>query len=209
MKVIYSILESEQYLDDIEGVIFDLDDTLYSEKDYVRSGYSKIADFLAIPSAAQKLWRYFEQRKPAIDLYLSEIGKNDLKEECLSVYRNQVPDIQLYDGVSEMLARLKQRGKKLGIITDGRVEGQQNKITALGLSSLTDDIIITDALGGAEFRKPNQAAFQIMQERWQIPFQKMIYIGDNPLKDFIAPKKLFMNCLFFRNPDGIYIGHAS
>lgn len=103
-----------------------------------------------------------------------------------------------------MLARLKAQGKKLGIITDGRVEGQKNKIAALGLKKLVDDIIITDALGGIEFRKPNEAAFRLMQEKWQLPFKKMIYIGDNPQKDFIAPEKLRMQSMFFCNLDGLY-----
>lgn len=79
---------------------------------------------------------------------------------------------------------IEKTGKKIGIITDGRVEGQKNKIVALGLNNIVDDIIITDELGGIEFRKPNDIAFRVMQEKWQIPFEKMIYIGDNPAKDF-------------------------
>ena len=39
MILINNILESEMYLNDIQAVIFDLDDSLYSEKSYVRSGY--------------------------------------------------------------------------------------------------------------------------------------------------------------------------
>lgn len=204
MREIHNILEAEQYLNGIEGVIFDMDDTLYSEKDYVRSGYAQIAKYLNRPEAAEKLWCYFEQKQPAIDMYLTETGIIDLKNECLNIYRSQMPEIQLYDGVSQMLVRLKEQGKKLGIITDGRVEGQKNKIAALGLKKLVDDIIITDALGGVEFRKPNEAAFRLMQEKWQFPFKKMIYIGDNPQKDFIAPEKLGMQSMYFCNPDGLY-----
>ena len=37
------ILDIEQYLYGIDTVLFDLDDTLYSEKDYVKSGYCAIA----------------------------------------------------------------------------------------------------------------------------------------------------------------------
>lgn len=204
MREIHNILEAEKNLNGIEGVIFDMDDTLYSEKDYVRSGYAQIAKYLNRPEAAEKLWYYFEQKHPAIDMYLAKTGRPDLKNECLKIYRNQMPEIQLYDGVSQMLTRLKAQGKKLGIITDGRVEGQENKIAALGLKKLVDDIIITDALGGVEFRKPNEAAFRLMQEKWQLPFKKMIYIGDNPQKDFIAPEKLGMQSMYFCNPDGLY-----
>lgn len=35
--------ENLVYIDGLKAVIFDLDDTLYSEKDYVKSGYAAIA----------------------------------------------------------------------------------------------------------------------------------------------------------------------
>jgi FMN phosphatase YigB (HAD superfamily) len=43
-----------------------------------------------------------------------------------------MPEISLYEGVSEMIEDLKAKGIKVGIITDGRPEGQKNKIKALG-----------------------------------------------------------------------------
>lgn len=188
----------------IEGVIFDLDDTLYSEKQYIRSGYTKVAEYLGRSEATEKLWGYFESGKPAIDCYLEDIGENDKKEGCLTIYRNQMPDIQLYEGVRKMLYNLREKGIKIGIITDGRPEGQKNKLSALDLDSLVDDIIITDELGGVQFRKPNDISFRIMQNRWRIPFENMIYVADNPLKDFQAPHQLGMQTLYFKNMDGLY-----
>ena len=188
----------------IKGVIFDLDDTLYSEKDYVRSGYRKIAEYLNDDFAYEKLWEYFLEGKPAIDGYLSEINRLDLKAECLEVYRNQMPDITLYDGAIELIEKLKSKGVRVGIITDGRVEGQKNKLKALGLDEIVEDIIITDELGGIQFRKPNDISFGIMQCRWKLPFEQMIYVGDNPQKDFKAPRQLGMRWLNFYNKDGLY-----
>ena len=138
----------------IKGVIFDLDDTLYGEKQYVRSGYQKIAEYLGTgyEDAAHKLWAYFQAGQPAIDAYLDEIGQEAQKDACLKVYREQMPDIDLYEGTLEMIQSLQARGIKVGIITDGRPQGQRNKITALGLDDIFDienDIIITDELGGS------------------------------------------------------------
>lgn len=206
MKTINNILEAEKYLDDIDGVIFDMDDTLYSEKEYVKSGYQAIADaYPAVDSLADKLWSVFEQGGKAIDEVFAAEGILEEKVNALSVYRNHFPTLHLYDGVEEMLYRLKSQGKALGIITDGRPEGQRAKIEALGLGSIVDDIIITDELGGVKFRKPNEAAFRKMQEKWQLPFEKMIYIGDNPKKDFIAPDNLRMQYIYFANRNGLYI----
>lgn len=188
----------------IKGVIFDLDDTLYSEKDYVQSGYQAVAAYLNDDEAAEKLWAYFEQGLPAIDAYLKETNQMDRKVDCLQVYREHIPDIKPYNGVFEIISEMKEKGIKVGIITDGRVDGQKKKLAALGLDTLVDDIIITDALGGVQFRKPNDISFRIMQNKWRIPFEQLIYVGDNPNKDFQAPKQLGMKAVYFHNSDGLY-----
>lgn len=202
MVTVHSISELEYLLDGIDAVIFDLDDTLYSEKDYVRSGYRKIgALFPEITDLEEKLWAVFLRGGKAIDEVFEAEGLAEEKDKALHAYRFQEPDICLYPGVSEMLERL-HRTHKIGIITDGRPEGQRAKLKALGLTA--DEIIITDELGGIEYRKPNEAAFVLMQQRMDVPFEKMVYIGDNPNKDFIAPEKLGMKTIYFKNSDGIY-----
>ena len=201
MILINNILESEMYLNDIQAVIFDLDDTLYSEKSYVRSGFKKIAEFFEKPSMEDELWNVFIKGGKPIDEILKLEGLLDFKEKSLEIYRFQVPDIKLYYGVPELIKRI-QKEKRVGIITDGRPEGQYAQIRALGLN--VDELIITDELGGIEFRKPNEMAFRLMKMKMDVPYEKMVYIGDNIKKDFIAPKKLGMRSIWFKNPDGLY-----
>lgn len=185
----------------IKGIIFDLDDTLYSEKEYVRSGYKAVSDYLG-GGYEEKLWQFFEAGRPAIDVLLKELGRENEKAEVLKVYRSHKPDIHLYPGVTEMITELKEKGIKVGIITDGRPEGQQNKLEALGLE--VDDVIITDELGGTQFRKPCDIAFRIMMTRWRLNTADIVYVGDNPTKDFQAPQQLGMKSLWFKNSEGIY-----
>lgn len=189
----------------IKGVIFDLDDTLYSEKEYVKSGFHAIGSYLGnTEKIANELWGYFETGKPAIDCLLSKWNRMDMKELLLKVYRSHIPEISLYDGVSEGIQCLRDAGIKVGIITDGRPEGQRNKIQALGLESLVDDIIITDELGGIQFRKPCDISFRIIQNKWKIAFDNLLYVGDNPQKDFLAPRSLAMQVAYFKNVDGLH-----
>ena len=205
MIEVKNILDVEKHLDEVDGVIFDLDDTLYSEKEYVRSGYHIIAElFPQIQDMEDKLWNVFENDRKAIDEVFASEGLLKYKAKALQAYRYQTPDIQLYSGVTELLNQLKKQGKRLGLITDGRPEGQNAKIDALNLRTMVDEIIITDELGGIEFRKPNGTAFRLMQQRLNIPFERIVYIGDNPNKDFIAPRNLGMRCIWFRNQDGLY-----
>lgn len=207
MIEIFDILEMKDYTEGLKAVVFDLDDTLYSEKDYVRSGYQAVAAVLPqVKDAEEKLWKLFENKKSAIDVLLEEEGilSDDIKQICLHEYRYQKPKIQLYEGVKEMLRELRKKGFKLGIITDGRSEGQRAKLQALGLENLVDQIIVTDELGGIECRKPNPLAFQKMQESLNVEYAEMCYVGDNIRKDFQAPENLGMRCIWFRNKDGLY-----
>lgn len=67
-----------------------------------------------------------------------------------------------------------------------------------------DDIIITDELGGVQFRKPCDIGFRIIQNRWRISTNEIIYIGDNVFKDFQAPIQLGMGSILFDNDNGLY-----
>lgn len=208
MIEIFEILEVTAHIEGLKAVIFDMDDTLYGEKEYVRSGYQKIAQVIPqVENAGEKLWKLFEEKKPAIDELLKQEGldSEELKQKCLYTYRYQEPDIHLYPGVEQLLKNLRSQGYLLGIITDGRPEGQRAKLQALGLESLVDHILVTDEFGGAQYRKPNPIAFETMAEKLGVEFSKMCYVGDNVNKDFIAPQQLGMRSIWFKNPDGLYV----
>ncbi len=143
---------------DIKAIVFDLDDTLYSEKEYVKSGFKEISRKIPeLKGAEEELWSIFLNGEQAIDraLAIRNCYSEALKEQCLDIYRLQRPDIQLYPGVEDLLRRLRNEGYRLGIITDGRPEGQRAKIKALNLEEMVDEIVITDEIGGTCFRKPS------------------------------------------------------
>lgn len=198
-------ISSKAYHLPVRGVIFDLDDTLYDEVQYIKSGFRQIASYLGNEDAEAKLWSFYEKGVPAIDAYLTEIERTNERDTCLRIYREQRPEITLNEGVSEFLALLRKQNVMIGIITDGRPYGQRQKINALALNELVDDVIITDELGGEQFRKPCDIAFRIMQRRWRIPFEYLVYIGDNLSKDPQAPKQLGMQFIYLNNQNGIYV----
>lgn len=198
----------------VQGVILDLDDTLYAEKEYVKSGFSYLCDTEdCMKGEFERLWQFFEEGVAPIDNLLKEkeLFSETLKKKLLTAYRYHVPTIHLYPDVLDFLREWRDCNprNKLGLITDGRVEGQNNKIDALGIRSKFDEIIITDELAGLHgnvrrFRKPNPLAFQIMRERLGIDYSQLVYIGDNPKKDFQAPLRLGMQVIQFIPEDGVY-----
>ena len=186
----------------IKAVIFDLDDTLCPEIEYVKSGFKAISKEFKDEKLFDLLYSLFKSDRA--NVYQRAGFSNEEIKKCIEIYRNHKPELTLSKDARDVLLYLKSLGIKLGIITDGRPEGQRNKIEALGLSEYVDCIIVTDELGGVEFRKPNTKAFKIMKEKLSVEFREMIYVGDNPIKDFIAPKKLGMESCYFYTVDGLY-----
>ncbi|MCH5162006.1 MAG: HAD-IA family hydrolase [Clostridiales bacterium] len=174
----------------IKAVVFDLDDTLFPEREYVASGFAAVSEAVeaehGISGAKEEFCALFAENKEGVFDRFCEKHNLDgqAAKKMTELYRGHAPDISLHDEIKSVLKELKNKGYKLGIVTDGRPNGQRKKIEALGLSALVDEIIITDELGGKEFRKPNPTAFEKMSTLLGVPLDQMMYVGDNPKKDF-------------------------
>lgn len=204
--------EDLYHLDEgIGSVIFDLDDTLYSEKDYVRSNFRVIERMLPeVNNIFNKLCAALEKGQPPLETVLKDAGmySDELLLKCREAIRDHKPEISLYEGVKELFFELHTQKRSIGILIDGTPKVQRAKIEALGLDKMADEILITDELAGhgnvMEFRKPNDIPFLIMRKRLEIPCRNMAFVGDDIEKDFIAPKALGMECYWKKNEDGLY-----
>ncbi|BAO77458.1 2-haloalkanoic acid dehalogenase [Winogradskyella sp. PG-2] len=103
----------------------------------------------------------------------------------VEMYRNHNPDIQLFDGVLDIMNSIKAKQGKLGIITDGRVKTQSAKLKSLGIEHLFDHIVISEALGS---EKPNEVNYKTIEST--LSGKVYYYIADNIKKDFISPNAL-------------------
>lgn len=178
-------------LTDFSACVFDLDDTLYFEADFVRSGFEAVAELV--------------ERLYQVDLTPSLLGGGDvpsggdrlgealraaglpaaLKAELLEVYRYHRPRLRPAAGVVELLAACQSEGARLFVISDGRSVTQRLKLEALGLLSRFEAVYISQELG---VTKPDPAAFLKVMER--VPLGPWVYVADNPRKDFVAPARL-------------------
>lgn len=181
----------------IKAVVFDLDDTLISERQYVESGYRHISKILSQRlnkneiEIYQSLLSLFVQSP--INVFNRFFEKNDIQytvkdiKELVAEYRNHKPAIEFYNDVLPCINSLKKIGIKLGIITDGYANSQRLKLNSLNAYEYFDEIIITDELG-RQFWKPHPKPFEIIQKKLGVNFDEMIYVGDNPKKDFFIGK---------------------
>ncbi len=193
--------------------VFDLDDTLYPERAFAFSGYEAVAqafaDRLGRPAnrLVARMRELFDSphRGRVFNVLVDALGVaggDAIVPGMIDAFRFHRPAIQLFPDADNALTRL--RGQcRLGLISDGPLPMQSNKIDALGLRPRLDEIILTDQWG-REFWKPHPRAFEEMSNRLGAPPTTCTYVADNPAKDFIAPNALGWRTVCVRRPDGLY-----
>lgn len=179
-------------------IVFDLDDTLYKEAEYVESGIRAVAadaEEAGIMTASQaySLIKSASDTASGFDRLAAYALQSDKSEvfdiqQILAIYRNHTPDISLPPDVHMLMERLKSENKAMGLITDGRSIAQRSKIKALGLDRYisSDNILISQEIG-ADKRWPT--AFEEIMRR-NPEESSFVYVGDNPEKDFLWPNRL-------------------
>ncbi len=176
----------------IKLIACDLDDTLTPEIEFVKSGFLACASVLekscgiSKDRAYEAFWQAFKiSSKHVFDRALEKLGLSDLrlKNKLVETYRYHKPNINFYPDVPDFLKTAKNRNLPLAIITDGDAKTQKNKIKALGAEKFFKRIILTGELG-ADFCKPSPKPFELLISHFKIEPSEMLYIGDNPLKDF-------------------------
>lgn len=184
----------------ITTLVFDLDDTLYDEVEYCRSGFASVAEFLVdlpgMPTSErifERLWGQFTagNRTRTFNTALDELGiayNDNLIAELVKVYRNHLPKITLPQDSRDVLDNLSSR-YILALLTDGFLPAQKLKVQALRIEKYFKCIIYTEELG-REFWKPSPAGFEKIVRTLNAKPENCVYVADNEEKDFIAPNKL-------------------
>lgn len=179
-------------------VLFDVDQTLYPEADFVRSGFRAVAAHLvercggsaaALTEEMESiLWS--EGRGRVFDLLYARHGwgARVAPETLLHFYRTHVPKLRLHADAAELLLHLRM---PLGLVTDGHPTAQHRKIAALALEKRFVAIVCTGDLG-PHAAKPAATGFRVCLERLGVKPEDAAYVGDDAAKDFAAPRALGM-----------------
>lgn len=194
------------------AVVFDLDDTLYLERDFVRSGFQAVGAWLAREHGRDgffdRAWALFEAgvRGTIFDRALEELGiapQPDLIQRLVQVYRGHEPEIQLLPDAARALERCCATGIGVALLTDGFEAVQRRKIEALRVEDHCAPVICTDCWG-REFWKPHARGFQMIQDHFGLPPEALVYVADNPAKDFIGPLRLGWRTVRLCRPLGLH-----
>lgn len=191
----------------ISVLAVDLDDTLYEELSYLKSGFMVVAAYMEMEYQLPKEEVYRAclrgltlERERVFDRLLK--GYNLFSEKriraCLSVFRFHTPDIALYEDAKRFLQRF--ASLPIYLVTDGNTIVQKHKFDALSLEQFVKKAFFTRRYG-LRHEKPSPYCFaKILQLENVIP-SEVLYIGDNPNKDFVGIKPLgFRTARLLRGP---------
>lgn len=195
----------------IKAIVFDMDDTLYAEKDYVRSGMIHLDNFIKMKFNIKGFYEtsmaLFEvgERKFIFNksLQLLNIPYDiELIHEMVKNYRSHKPNIKLFNDAKWVLENLS-NDVKIGLISDGYFEAQAKKVHALRLKERFDSVILSDRFGKVNW-KPSRIPYEQATIELELVHKECVYIGDNVTKDFITAKKLGWKTVHLVKKCGIY-----
>ena len=193
-------------------VVWDVDDTLYLERTYARSGFQAVGSHLEATRGtegfAAAAWNAFERgvRGTIFNVALESIKIDPAQElirDLVRVYRHHVPQISLLPDAREILELFRNEGLQMAVVTDGPLPSQRAKVLALELEAFAEPVICTASLGPG-LSKPHPQAFEMIASRHEARGRELVYVADNPLKDFKAPRALGWRTIRIRRQGGLH-----
>lgn len=193
----------------IKAIFFDLDDTLYDqllpfELANKAAGLLPLLDgnesieavFKRIRRHSDRLWPHYVggvmtlktlriERTTAAFADMGITVQAEAAQRLQEQYELEQSRLELRNGVTELFGQLQLLDIRIGLITNGPVGHQMNKIKALGLLKWIEEpfVFISDGLGAA---KPDPRVFDLVQQHAGAMPEQLVYVGDAWHND-IAP----------------------
>jgi putative hydrolase of the HAD superfamily len=184
-----------------KAVIFDLDDTLYSRRRFVHSGFRAVADHLersrginrrealAILGHAAR-----DGSRRELQACVTHFGlPPSVVPELVQVIREHTPALRL--PLSSRLVLEALRGRwRLGIVTNGPADQQARKVDALRLEPLVDSVVYADELGSGR-GKPDREPFLEAARQLSVAVHRAVFVGDDSLCDMFGAARVGMKTI--------------
>jgi len=190
----------------LKAILFDLDNTLI---DFIRmKRKASNAAAKAMVRTGLKMDVKLAEKK-LFDTYIKDIEGEHAFQDFLKAH-NAYDDRRLaaalnayltvkytylwpYPGVKRTLKKLKQKGLKIGIVTDApRIKAFQ-RLDAMGIADYFDVVV---GFEDTNEHKPSKEPFQEALRQLKLKPEEVIYVGDWPERDILGAKSVGMKtCL--------------
>ena len=130
-----------------------------------------------------------EATRGIIEQALVRLGHNArLAQTMADIYREyRAQGITVFPGAIETLARLREQGIRLGLVTNGARVEQRAKIERFELAPYFDHILIEGELG---YGKPDERVYRAAMAALRTEPTQTWFVGDNLEWDVAAPQRL-------------------
>jgi FMN phosphatase YigB (HAD superfamily)/predicted ATP-grasp superfamily ATP-dependent carboligase len=197
LKIVRSLEEKYiPYVDfrKIKAIVFDLDDTLISNKKFILDRCILTYHKLVWLKVSLKEFKVFilsllnEGKAPyLIDYICQEYNIEDRKIEILNTYKASFPTkTSFFKDVKITLEQLKKRGLKFYILTDNPVVTQRNKVSSIVDIDIFEKVYYTNSLNT---QKPDKKCFDLILEENCLESNEVMMVGDNEYRDVIGALK--------------------
>jgi putative hydrolase of the HAD superfamily len=205
-------------LAEVQGVIFDLDDTLFDHRGAVEHALTTWLPTLGlVPNrATRRLWHELEerhwarlragmatfngQRRARMHEFLTTVTNagpaprdnshlDALFAEFLAAYRT---GWRAFPDARPAVDGLLDSGIGVVVLTNGHHEEQAEKLAAIGLGDLRANLICADRVGAT---KPDPRAYRAAVDRCAIPAPQLLHVGDRPDLDVSAPRAIGLQAI--------------
>jgi putative hydrolase of the HAD superfamily len=100
-----------------------------------------------------------------------------------------------YPEIDGLLAELRQRGYRLGIVTNGVPDLQREKIAGCGVAHLFDAAVVS---GEVDCGKPERTIFDHICREMGVATAECVMVGDNPARDVAGARSVGMKAVWVR-----------
>ena len=185
---------------DVQGVLFDLDDTLLDHAAAAAAAVWRLVgslpDWPDDQASTVTRWHeletehfarfasgeisMIEQRRARIRAFLGEAGDDVLDEHFGTYLRHYREGWRPIPGGPELVIRLLDEGYRVGILTNGQSVQQRAKLTAIGLTDPRLVVCVSEDLPAA---KPSPQAYAAACSALGLPPDQVLMVGDSLIND--------------------------
>ncbi len=193
------------------AVLFDLDDTLYLEESFFRSGFQVVAHELTVRGFVARtsiedllLTLHHQGRDRVLDRAAHILGfPAEWVGDLVTRFRSHEPNIALASEVPAVLEAMRERSVALGIVTDGHGDVQRRKIASLGVERFVDVVVVADDFGRERWKPDPYPVLRCLREL-AVPAGDAALVGDHPDRDVLGAMNAGLRCVRIRRPAGYF-----
>ena len=167
------------------AVVFDLDDTLYSERRFILSGFAAVAATVEqLGPPRREVFRTLVKalregrRQEAFQAICARYGlSEDLVASWVAIVRSHRPRLKLPRQTRRVLTALAP-GWAIGVVTNGIPAVQARKVEALGLAELVDAVVFASEHGSGR-GKPDPEPYLTCLTRLGVVPMRSVFVGND------------------------------